>query len=59
MRTLPYQSLLAAARRYRDTNILMHTNYTNIRIISINSYIGIDLAPNNSEERPLIFGTKL
>ena len=29
---------------YRDTNILMHTNDTNrISIISINSYISIDL----------------
>jgi len=27
---------------YRDTNIRMHTNDTNISIISINSYISID-----------------
>jgi len=27
----------------RDTNILMHTNYTNIGIISIDSYISIDI----------------
>ena len=27
----------------RDTNIRMHTNDTNISIISINSYISIDL----------------
>ena len=28
----------------RDANILIHANNTNIRIISIHSYIGIDLA---------------
>jgi len=31
-----------------DTNILIHTNDTNICIISIHSYIGIDIASGAS-----------